>query len=520
MPSRMIPRTFTQQLTVLFCAAFAAGAAVWWGFSADKIQRLMTHQIALRAQVQAVQLAKFPDLIQAVEVGDAQQVSQLVASLQSATDADFITVSDRGGIRLAHPIAARIGLPVVGDDIRPALEEGKSYLSYSVGSMGPSLRYIAPIRAANGAVIGMIKVGYLLDTVAVWQNEKLQPLLLMGGLTLLLATLISSAFAKLVRRQMQDREPWQLAQSLITYEGVIQATHEGLVALNQQGEIYLINDSAKQLIGAEPEQQGLIAQWLQGVTEQAQCEKYIDRLVCLNGQSLVVSRVPLLGKQGSAGAVYSLRAHSEIQALAERLQQVDHYVDSVRIARHEYRNKLSTLAGLLQLQQYDQALHYVLQQSHLNQVQLDALHHLHTWPQLAAILMGKWSKAQEWHIPLDYQDVESFSSLGMSEESFCTVIGNLIDNSLEAVRGMPSPWVRVFLHQNEHELCLRVSNNGPMITQPLDELCRPGVTSKQDEGEHGLGLYLVQSLVHRAQGHLELDSDEQETTFSLYFAKE
>lgn len=59
-----------------------------------------------------------------------------------------------------------------------------------------------------------------------------------------------------------------------------------------------------------------------------------------------------------------------------------------------------------------------------------------------------------------------------------------------------------------------------MITQPLDELCRPGVTSKQDEGEHGLGLYLVQSLVHRAQGHLELDSDEQETTFSLYFSKE
>ncbi|EPC7661420.1 hypothetical protein ACR2Z6_001591 [Vibrio cholerae] len=70
------------------------------------------------------------------------------------------------------------------------------------------MRYISPIRAANGDVIGMIKVGYLLDTVAVWQNEKLQPLLLVAGITLLLATLISTAFARLVRRQMQDREPW------------------------------------------------------------------------------------------------------------------------------------------------------------------------------------------------------------------------------------------------------------------------------------------------------------------------
>ncbi|ELJ8535924.1 sensor histidine kinase [Vibrio cholerae] len=520
MPSRMIPRTFTQQLTLLLCSAFAAGALVWWWFSADKIQRLMSHQIALRAQVQAVQLAQYPDLIEAVNKRDAKQVSQLVQALQSVTDADFITVSDRQGIRLAHPITARIGLPVMGDDIRPALDEGKAYLSYSVGSMGPSLRYISPIRAANGDVIGMIKVGYLLDTVAVWQNEKLQPLLLVAGITLLLATLISTAFARLVRRQMQDREPWQLAQSLMTYEGVIQATHEGLVAINPNGDIYLINDSAKRLLGVESEQLSVIATWLQGISEQEKHETYIDRLACLNGQSLIVSCVPLWDKHGAAGAVFSLRAHSELQALADRLQQVDQYVDSVRMARHEYRNKLSTLAGLLQLQHYDQALHYVLQQSNLNQVQMDALRHLHAWPQLTAILMGKWSKGQEWHIPLDYSAVESVTSLGMAEESFCTLVGNLIDNSLEAVRGTPAPWVRVSLHQNGRELCLRVSNNGPQVTQALTELCKPGVTSKQGEGERGIGLYLVQSLVSRAQGHLELDSDQHETTFSLYIPKE
>ncbi len=69
---------------------------------------------------------------------------------------------------------------VTGDDIDRALSGGESYLSYGVGSLGPSVRYISPILSSDGSVIGMIKVGYLIDTLKVWTSERLIPLLIFG----------------------------------------------------------------------------------------------------------------------------------------------------------------------------------------------------------------------------------------------------------------------------------------------------------------------------------------------------
>ncbi len=33
-------------------------------------------------------------------------------------------------------------------------------------------------------------------------------------------------------------------------------------------------------------------------------------------------------------------------------------------------------------------------------------------------------------------------------------------------------------------------------------------------------MYLVRSIVEQGNGHMELDSDEQETAFTIYFPKE
>nr|WP_224656797.1 PAS domain-containing protein [Vibrio vulnificus] len=48
---------------------------------------------------------------------------------------------------------------------------------------------------------------------------------------------------------MQDLEPWQLKQALKTHQGVLDATHEAVVAVNQQGNIYLANDAARAILG-------------------------------------------------------------------------------------------------------------------------------------------------------------------------------------------------------------------------------------------------------------------------------
>ncbi len=145
MTVRFISDTFTKHLFWLLCGALLSVAAGWWIYSAYQLEDVLIRQISLRAQVQSQQLAHMPSLITAIENNSASQVTQLIDHFAKVTDADFITVSDKQGIRLAHPVHDRVGLPVMGGDIEDALNEGKSYLSYASGSLGPSVRYISPI---------------------------------------------------------------------------------------------------------------------------------------------------------------------------------------------------------------------------------------------------------------------------------------------------------------------------------------------------------------------------------------
>ncbi len=68
-----------------------------------------------------------------------------------------------------------------------------------------------------------------------------------------------------------------------------------------------------------------------------------------------------------------------------------------------------------------------------------------------------------------------------------------------------------------NEFGLSVSNNGPEVQCSIEELAKLGYTTKDDSLEHGIGLFLTQSMVESAHGHIELDSDDLETSFTLYF---
>ncbi|MEI8597638.1 Spo0B domain-containing protein [Vibrio sp. M60_M31a] len=77
----------------------------------------------------------------------------------------------------------------------------------------------------------------------------------------------------------------------------------------------------------------------------------------MNGKNLVVNRVTLRTSGGEPyGAVFSLRDQNEMHVLSEKISQVNQYMENMRVTRHEYQNKLSTISGLLQMGAYEKAL--------------------------------------------------------------------------------------------------------------------------------------------------------------------
>ncbi|MEL7291690.1 MAG: sensor histidine kinase [Pseudomonadota bacterium] len=523
MATRIFPRTFTMHLTVLLCVALTLGSMGWWLVATERLNQVLDEQVALRAQVQTQQLAQIPSLIAAVKLRDSVQVGNIIHRLQRATDADFITVSDAQGIRLAHPVADRVGLPVVGGDIEHALTTGESYLSYSVGSLGPSVRYISPVIDDKGTIVGMVKVGYLLQSIEVLNEQTLSPLILFTIVSVLLSGFVAWRFSEYIRDKMQHLEPWQLQQTLQTSAGVLQAAHEGIVALNAKGEIYLCNDSAKTLLGI-----GSVSNWPQPITSlltdpqyfQLQGDDFIDRLVRINGRNLVLTRVTLpVESEWEPGAVFTLRAQKELQLLSNKISQVSSYLESIRVTRHEHQNKLSTITGLLQLGHVDQALEMLLSQSQANQANMDSVAQLQSLPLISGLLLAHLGKSAEKNIQVDLTELHGWQALPdkLDEQALSTVLANLVNNSIEALEGREQGRIRVVMYQTPHERVVAVANNGPSIQVGLDKLCQLGFTTKGDFHERGIGMHLVQSVVEEAQGYIELDSDQDETQFTIYF---
>lgn len=522
MTVRFISDTFTKHLFWLLSGVLLFVAIGWWGYSAYQVEDILTRQISLRAEVQSQQLAHTPSLVAAVKNHNAQQVTQLIDQFAEVSDADFITVSDKQGIRLAHPIHERVGLPVMGGDIESALDEGKSYLSYASGSLGPSVRYISPIFDTNNDVIGMVKVGYLLDTVETWNSKHLMGLVMFGISIILVSVVLAIRFSAYVKKNMQDLEPWQLRQALVTQQGVLQAAHEGLLAVNEKQQVYVVNESAKKLLGClDCESNANLSEWVDSIEEfTLSGEDFLDRLVRINGQNCVMTRITIPTSDNEPkSAVFSLRASAELRALSDTLSQVGGYIENLRVTRHEYQNKLSILAGLLQLGQHEQALQVVLNQSRTDQQVLDKLKPYQKFPQLSGLLLAKLLKAKERQVEFMLPDDGHWTELPprLNEEKLCSIVGNLIDNSLDALDGAASPTICLNMWRTSTEFGLSVTNNGPEVQSSLEEIAELGYTTKQESIEHGIGLYVIQSMVDSANGHIELDSDEHETSFTLYF---
>jgi sensor histidine kinase regulating citrate/malate metabolism len=98
----------------------------------------------------------------------------------------------------------------------------------------------------------------------------------------------------------------------------------------------------------------------------------------------------------------------------------------------------------------------------------------------------------------------------------CSMVGNLLDNALEAVVCTQGPKRMGFEIKHEQgNYIIYVHNSGPRIPDSLKEdIFNLGFTTK---GSHarGYGLYLVKKLVEEYGGNIEVISQDK-TTFIIY----
>ncbi|WP_033308332.1 sensor histidine kinase [Streptomyces iakyrus] len=496
-------RVFSQVL--LMQVAIAAGVAVLaTGLFLAPLSNQLDDQAMRRALAIAQTTAQLPDL--AEDVRDTPPspdgpVQREAERIRKATKAEYIVVMDWRGVRWSHTDPKQIG-GIVSTDPGQALA-GKDVMEIDSGTLGRSARGKVPLRDSDGTVVGAVSVGIAYDSVRARLIHAIPGLLAYAGGALAVGALAAWLISRRVHRQTRDLAFSDIAALLSEREAMLHGIREGVVALDRTGRIRLVNDEAQRLLGIGEAVVGRSPDEALGAGRTADVlagrVTGTDLLTVRGQRVLVANRMPT----DDGGAVATLRDRTELEQLGRELDSTRGLIDALRAQDHEHANRMHTLLGLLELEMYDDAVEFVGEVVGDHRATAEQVTERIEDPLLAALLVGKATVAAERGVALGVSDRTRLPDRLVDPQGLVTVVGNLVDNALDAVAGKPHARVEVELRAEGRTAILRVRDTGPGIPPEHRELIfTTGWSTKEPPAhrERGIGLSLVRRLAERQGG--------------------
>jgi len=525
---KMLPRSLGTRMLLLMMGLLIllVGAT---GFIGNQVVKGILNEYIGRT---ALNVSKTVSLTGVVQQGlkqlQSQEIQQYAERVRQATGASFVVVGDHEGKRYSHPVPERIGKYMVGGDNEQALVHGQSYISRAVGTLGPSLRGKVPIFSSAGKIIGVVSVGYLIETMRdVIQPYQQRLLLWIFGL-FGVGALGTWLIAREVKRSIFGLEPYEIAGLYRERTALLESIREGIIAINEKGEVTVMNQQAAQILGFTPEEAlGKPIEMMLPETRMLEVLKTgkgeHDQEMLIQEEEVIVNRVPILEQEHVSGVVSSFRRAQDIDRLVQELTSIREYSQALRAQTHEYSNKLHTLAGLIQIGATKEALELIGRESSGYNALLRQLSDQIQDPFLSAIIVGKYHRAMELKTQLELDPESWMSNIGHSSrsEKIVTILGNLIENALEASASEEGQ-KKVSLSMTDvgNELIFEVEDSGSGISEEQQKtIFDEGFSTKTGTGR-GIGLQLVQKNLIQLDGHLTIgESSLGGARFTAYIPK-
>ncbi|TJZ46080.1 sensor histidine kinase [Streptomyces piniterrae] len=518
------PRSLAGQLfamQVVLVTVVVMGCAVFAYLSAGR----QAEETARRqATAVATSVADSPVVAAAARSKDPTTVLQPYAErLRHDAGVDFVVVMAPDGTRWTHPEPSAIGRKYLGH-IGPALR-GEIFPETHRGVLGPSVRVVAPVHdpQRRGPIIALVSAGITIKTISDQLRDQVFALVGVAAAALALGGLGTYVINARLRRHTHGMNAAELSRMHDYHQAALHAVREGLLMLDGERRVALINDGGRELLGLSGDAVGKVVTELglpAPLTEALLASgPRVDELHLTGERVLVLNSAPVSGGE-HRGSVVTLRDHTELQALSGELDSVRGFAEALRSQAHEAANRLHTVVSLIELGRAEEAVEFATAELELAQALTDQVVGAVAEPVLAALLLGKAAQANERGVELaltpDSRIDDGLLPPALPARDLVTVLGNLIDNAIDAAAppqehaAAEPPLVRVTARADQGELLLSVADNGPGVaTDATEEIFRRGWTTKSPTGSpargRGLGLALARQAVHRNGGTITLD---------------
>jgi two-component system CitB family sensor kinase len=465
-----------------------------------------------RAQALAESLAGSQSIRTTLEAEATGPSDAAVSILRSVAESrrtdsgsDSVVIGTADGAVLASADPTELGRRIdVGGS---AVLDGEGWTGVRDRPTGPVAVAMAPVLADSGDVVGFVIVRRDQPAVVDGLRQAAPNLLTYLGVASLIGIAGSLLVARRLKRQTLGLEPAEIAGLVEHRNAMLHGIREGVVGLDTRGRVTLVNDEAVRLLRIPGDAIGRtleeleVGQEMRDVLLTGEVER--DRAVGSNGRVLVVNRLPITSRGRPIGSVTTLRDRTELLELRRELDLTMHVTDTLRAQAHEFDNRLHTIAGLIEIGEADEAVRFVHRvTSRRSEFSAEVTSAVRD-PSVAALLIAKASQAAELDVDLRVAPDSSLPAL--TEElsgDVTTVVGNLVDNALDAAATAPQRWVEVSIGLVDGEVEVVVRDSGPGVPAGMEkEVFRRGVSTKASgSGERGIGLSLVHLLCTRRGG--------------------
>ena len=472
-------------------------------------------------------IAHLETLTSADEEPDTDALMEYLDALKaSLTEVDVISVVDENGIRLYHSNHELIGIAY--DGTMPDFTDAESsYYAYNEdGPSGTQRRAYAAIYDDEGNYAGFVMAIMLYSTI---KSETRSMLLIYAIVTLAalaIELLISYRVSIGIKKQLMGYEPDTFSAMYKIRDNILETIDEGIIAVDADGSLEYMNNSAAEMLNVDTagEASGYAHELLSGTIKSGEKELSIPETQ-ISGADILIDRIPVLEDGRITGAIGILHDRTEYTQMAETIAGTKFLVDSMRANNHDFTNKLHVILGLLQMDMTDEAMKYIENITIVQKETIDRIMHSSLEPSIAALLIGKAARAAELNVNFVFDEGSVYvrSDCPLPENELITVIGNLIDNALDAMNMAADYSLKELefgIYSKPGSLLIIVGDTGCGISENnRSHIFEKGFSTK-GEGR-GTGLYQTWKIVKSLGGSISFTSEEGVgTSFEVSFGGE